>query len=154
MLFSCRALSFASVRTATLESSARSSTPATTDRVATTAPVLIADRGLKDATSPAPALQVCVCARVRTHSLTTLFVGENLDSTELISSTYFRTVSWGCGRLNVRGDHWLFVTSHRAVVQTSPVSAANEEKHPEYSLNFSAYGNVTSQQTDTTLHAK
>lgn len=124
--FSCRALSFASVRTATLESSARSSTPATTDRVATTAPVLIVDRGLKDATSPAPAPQVCVCV----CALWQLSLSGKI-LTLLNWLSYFRAVSWCCGRLNVRGDHWLFVTSHQAVVQTSPVSAANEEQHPE-----------------------
>ncbi len=56
-----RALSIASVRTATRESSARNSMPATTDLVATTAPAPTSDRGVKDATSHAPALQVRVC---------------------------------------------------------------------------------------------
>lgn len=58
----CRAHSFASVRTATLESSVRNSMPATTDLVATTAPALMSDRGVKGVTSRAPVLQVCVCS--------------------------------------------------------------------------------------------
>lgn len=57
-----RALSSASVRTATRESSARNSMPATTDLVATMAPAPTLDRGVKDTISHAPALQVCVCA--------------------------------------------------------------------------------------------
>lgn len=59
-----RAHFFASVKMATLESFARNSMPAITDLVATTAPALTLDRGVKDATSHAPALQVCVCVCV------------------------------------------------------------------------------------------
>lgn len=59
-----RAHFFASVKTATPESSARNSMPAITDLVATMAPALMLDRGLRDTTSHAPALQV----RVR-HSI-------------------------------------------------------------------------------------
>ena len=59
-----RALSSVSVRTATPESFARNLTLATTDLVATTAPALTLDRGVKDATSLAAALQVCVCSCV------------------------------------------------------------------------------------------
>lgn len=56
----CRALSSASVMTATPESSVRNLTPATTAHVATTAPALMSDKEAKDATSAAPASQVCV----------------------------------------------------------------------------------------------
>lgn len=65
---SCRAPSFASVRTATPESSVRSLTRATADLVTTTAPAATSGRGVKDATSHAHALQVCVCPCVHRNS--------------------------------------------------------------------------------------
>lgn len=69
-----RAHFFASVKTATLESSVRNSMPAITDLVATMAPALTLDKGVKDATSHAPALQVCACVCVTFNVLHSLNV--------------------------------------------------------------------------------
>lgn len=115
---SVRALSSASARTATLASSVRNMTPVTTDRVATTAPAPMSDRGTKDATSLAAAHQVCLSLSPHYETFHSqpgpgLLLFENLSTWEKKERTFdlirfILRVKAGplVGKLNVRGLHW------------------------------------------------